>query len=134
MTQINRLTPFFSFSSTIAVTIGFDHDKYSFNESDGLVHISASVMQGGLGRPVELQFNTMSGTATSEDPKDFESLQNVVLQHDNVISFYIIIINDNILEGKEKFFASLTTSDPDVNLGIRNTTISIVDDGNGKSQ
>ena len=67
-------------------------------------------------------------------PKDFESLQNVVLQHDNVISFYIIIINDNILEDKENFFALLTTSDPDVNLGITNTTISIVDDGNGKSQ
>ena len=94
---------------------------YSFNENDGLVHISASVMQGELGRPVELQFNTMSGTATSEDLKDFESLQNVVLQHDNVISFSIIIINDNILEDKENFFALLTTSDPDVNLGITNT-------------
>ena len=108
---------------------------YSVGENDGHVQISVSVVQGGLGRPVEVLFSTLSGTATSEDPKDFQSIQNVVLQY-NIIhqeGISITIINDNIFEDGERFFASLITNDIDVDFGIKNATITIYDDGDSKS-
>ena len=134
--QFNRLTFLFSISFIIGIIISFDHSMYSVGENAGRVQISASLVQGGLGRPVEVLFNTMSGTATSEDPKDFQSLQGVVLQYNDTIhqaGVSVTIINDNIFEKEEKFFASLITNDANVNFGINNATITIYDYGDGKS-
>ena len=108
---------------------------YTVNENDGTVQISASLVQGELQRPVEVLFSTISGTATSEDPKDFQSLQRVALQFDDFMldnDVSVTITNDNIFEDDEKFFASLITSDEFVDFGD-NATITIVDDGDGKS-
>ena len=109
---------------------------YSVGENDGSVQISASLIQGELQRPVVVLFSTQSGTATSEDPKDFQSLQNVVLEFDELLirnQVSVTIINDNIFEDDETFFASLVTNDADVDFGNNNATITIVDDGDGKS-
>ena len=108
---------------------------YSVGENDGNVRISASLVQGKLQRPVEVLFSTQSGTATSEDPKDFQSLQSVVLLFDELMirnEVTVAIINDNIFEGEETFFGSLVTNDAFVDVGD-NATITIVDDGDGKS-
>ena len=134
-TQDNK-NIFFLFSSIIGVTISFDRGMYSVGENDGSVQISASLVQGELQRPVEVLFSTQSGTATSEDPKDFQSLQNVALQFDELLirnQVSVTIINDNIFEDEERFFASLVTNDADVDFGNKNATITIVDDGDGKS-
>ena len=133
-TQDNK-NIFFLFSSIIGVTISFDRGMYSVGENDGSVQISASLVQGELQRPVEVLFSTQSGTATSEDPKDFQSLQNVALQFDELLirnEVSVTIINDNIFEDEERFFASLVTNDADVDFGNNNATITIVDDGDGK--
>ena len=109
---------------------------YSVGENAGTVQISASLVQGELERPVEVLFSTMSGTATSEDPKDFQSLQSIVFQFNDTIhqaGDSVTIINDNIFEKEEKFFASLITNDADVDFRIKNATITIVDDGDSKS-
>ena len=109
---------------------------YSVGENDGTVQISASLVQGELQRPVEVLFSTLSGTATFEDPKDFQSLQNVVLQFDEIMTqneVLVTIINDNIFEDDEMFFAPLITNDADVDFRNNNATITIVDDGDGKS-
>ena len=109
---------------------------YSVGENDDIVQISASLVQGELQRPVEVLFSTLSGTATSEDPKDFQSLQSVVLLFDELLirnEVFVIIINDNIFEDEERFFALLVTNDADVDFGDNNATITIVDDGDGKS-
>ena len=108
---------------------------YSVGENDGIVQISASLVQGELERPVEVLFSTQSGTATSEDPKDFRPLQRIPLQFDELLiqnQVLVTIINDNIFEGEERFFASLVTNDAFVDFGD-NATITIVDDGDGKS-
>ena len=108
---------------------------YSVGENDGIVQISAS-LQGELRRPVEVLFSTQSGTATSEDPKDFQSLQGFILQFDELVlqdEVSVNIINDNIFEDDERFFGSLITNDADVDFGNNNATITIVDDGDGKS-
>ena len=136
ITQINRLNSFFLFSSIIGVTISFDHSMYSVGENDGTVRISASLLQGELQRPVEVLFSTLSGTATSEDPKDFQSFQRVALQFDKLMiqnEAFVTIINDNIFEDEEIFFASLVTNDAFVDFGNNNATITIVDDGDSKS-
>ena len=107
---------------------------YSVGENDGAVRISASLLQGELQRPVEVLFSTLSGTATSEDPKDFQSFQRVALQFDELMiqnEAFVTIINDNIFEDEEIFFATLTTNDAFVYFGD-NATITIVDDGDGK--
>ena len=107
---------------------------YSVGENDGNVRISASLVQGELQRPVEVLFSTQSGIATSEDPKDFQSLQRVVLQFDKLLiqdELLVTIINDNIFEDEEIFFGSLVTNDAFVDVGD-NATITIVDD-DGKS-
>ena len=104
---------------------------YSVRENAGHVQISVSVVQSGLGKPVDVLFSTMSGTATSEDPRDFQSLQSVLFQFNDIILqkvVYITIINDNIFENEEKFFASLITNIADVDFGIKNATITIFDD------
>ena len=132
---INRLNSFFLISSIIGVTISFDPVMYSVNENDGTVQINASLIQGELQRPVEVLFSTLSGTATSEDPKDFQSFHRPLLQFDELMiqnEVSITIINDNIFEDEEIFFASLITNDSFVDVGD-NATIIIVDDGDGKS-
>ena len=109
---------------------------YSVGENDGTVQISAS-LQGELQRPVEVLFSTQSGTATSEDPKDFQSLQGgLALQFDELLiqnQVSVTIINDNIFEDEERFFVLLITNDAFVDFGNNNATIAIVDDGDGKS-
>ena len=108
---------------------------YSVGENAGTVQISASIVQGELERPVEVLFSTLSGTATSEDPKDFQSLQSV-LQFDDLMirnEISVTIINDTIFEDDEIFFSSLRTNDTFVDFGIKNATITILfDDGDSK--
>ena len=109
---------------------------YSVGENDGTLQILASLVQGELQRPVEVLFSTQSDTATSEDPKDFQSLQRVALQFDELLiqnDVSVNIINDNIFEDDEIFFASLVTNDAFVDFGNNNATITIVDHGDGKS-
>ena len=134
-TQDNQQS-FFLIPSIIGVTISFDRGMYSVGENNGTVQISAS-LQGQLQRPVEVLFSTQSGTATSEDPKDFQSLQGgLALQFDELLiqnQVSVTIINDNILEGEERFFVLLITNDAFVDFGNNNATIIIVDDGDGKS-
>ena len=128
----HRITDLILISSIIGVAISFDPVMYSVNENDGTVQINASLIQGELQRPVEVLFSTMSGTATSED---FRYLQGVTLQFDEVMlqnEVLVTIMNDNIFEDDEIFFASLITNDAFVNFGD-NATITIVDDGDGKS-
>ena len=99
------------------------------------MQISALLIQGELQRSVEVLFSTLSDTATFKDPKDFQSLQGVVLQFDELIirnKVSVTIINDNIFEDDEAFFASLVTNDADVDFGNNNATITIVDHGDGK--
>ena len=108
---------------------------YSVGENAGTVQISASLVQGELERPVEVLFSTLSGTATSEDPKDFQSLQSIVLQFDGLMiqnEVSVTIINDTIFEDDEIFFSSLRTNDTFVDFGIKNATITIFDDGDSK--
>ena len=133
--RITQISSFSLFFSIIGVTISFDRVMYSVSENDGTVRISASLVQGELQRPVEVLFSTLSGTATSEDPKDLQSLQNVVLVFDDNMlqnEVFVSIINDNIFEDDEIFFASLKASDAYVDFGD-NATITIVDDDDGKS-
>ena len=106
------------------------------DENDGTVQISTSLVQGELQRPVEVLFSTLSGTATSENPKDFQSLQNIVIQYNDIMhqeEVSVTIINDNVFEDGERFFASLITNDADVYFRIKNATITIFDYGDGKS-
>ena len=126
---MNRFS-FFLFSSFIGVTIDFNPDMYSFDENAGIVQISVSVLLGELHKPIEVQFNTMSGTATTED---FQPLHNASFIYMDQNEFSVNIINDNIFEGEEIFFASLVTDDAFVDFGNNNATITIVDDGDGKS-
>ena len=51
------------------MVIGFDPDSYTVNEVEGSVVLTIRVLSGMLGIPVEVQFETTPGTATSQRKK-----------------------------------------------------------------
>ena len=57
------------------------------------------------------------------------SMEEVVFQPGtSVVCLNISILPDNILESNETFVVVLESGDPDVNLGLNTTTITIVND------
>ena len=55
---------FLPFSSSLAVTIGFDVASYTITESANSVSVSVSVQSGSLARDVVVTVQTVDGTAT----------------------------------------------------------------------
>ena len=49
-----------------AVTIGFDPDSYTVTEDDGPITFTVTVLDGTLGRDVEVTFTTEDGIAIGE--------------------------------------------------------------------
>ena len=100
-----------------------------------MVTIVISVLEGMLQRPVTVTLNTLDGSATSVAPIDFISLLGVVLQFDENTqsnSVTVTIIDDDIVENVEDFFAALMTTDSAVDLAPNMTTVNIIDLDDGK--
>ena len=69
---------------------------------------------------------------------DFETLVDEVLiilptapLHES-LCLSVIIVNDNVTEQDEAFYVSVSVTSPDMILGSAISTITIVDDGDGK--
>ena len=114
------------------VTIGFLPDDYSVNEADGTVTLTVRVLAGQLARPVEVDFTTRDGTATSTAPEDFvNSAVLITLQFtpdDLEREVVVTIINDNIPENAEFFNGLLSTIDLAVILDPDTANVEIIDD------
>ena len=96
------------------VTIGFDPILFMANEDDGTVSLTVRVISGQLGRPVEATVTTEEGTATSTAPMDYNNPGMITLQFDSVDTeqlAVITIVNDDIFENEENFFANLVSFD-----------------------
>ena len=119
------------------VSIGFDPDVYSVDETTGQVTFSVSVLEGTLERPVEVIFSTTDGSATSVAPIDFVSISGAALQFDQntlTVMVTVTIVDDAILENTENFFGNLITSDSAVDLGPDSATVNILEIGDGKEK
>ena len=113
------------------VTIGFLPDDYSVNEADGTVTLTVRVLAGQLARPVEVDFTTQDGTATSTAPQDFVNpALPITLQFtpdDLEREVVVTIINDDITENTEFFNGLLSTIDRAVILNPDIANVDIID-------
>ena len=46
--------------------IGFEMEEYSVSESDGVVRVCVSVLEGSLGANISLELSTINGSALCE--------------------------------------------------------------------
>ena len=71
------------------------------------------MLNGALETSVQVTVSTEDGTATSSDPADFVALAGEVLEFNATTSSQPVsvrILDDNILENDENFFAFLNSS------------------------
>ncbi len=104
-------------STPAVVTIGFDPVPYSVEEDDGLVALRVRVISGVLGRPIDAIVTIEDGSATSTAPADFIDPGTVSISFDEFISeqqVFVTIIDDDVFENIEMFFANLVSFDPAV--------------------
>lgn len=112
------------------ITIGFEQDVYNVNETDGAVMINVILVSGMIESPVQVNFSTSDGSATSVAPEDFTAVSNLVLTFDQSttsVPITISIEDDMILENTENFFGNLATSAVAVTLFPPRTTINILE-------
>ena len=113
------------------VTIGFLPVDYSVNEADGTVTLTVRVLAGQLARPVEVDFTTQDGTATSTAPEDFVNpALPITLQFtpdDLEREVVVTIIDDDITENIEFFNGLLSTIDRAVILNPDIANVDIID-------
>ena len=113
------------------VTIGFLPVDYSVNEADGTVTLTVRVLAGQLARPVEVDFTTQDGTATSTAPEDFVNpALPITLQFtpdDLEREVVVTIIDDDITENIEFFNGLLSTIDRAVILNPDTANVDIID-------
>ncbi len=113
------------------VTIGFDPVPYFVEEDDGRVALVIRVLDGQLGRPITAIVSTEDGTATSSAPQDFINLGSASITFDGDVSVqqvFVSIVNDDIFENIEMFFANLVSFDPAVIVAPSRAEISISED------
>ena len=113
------------------VTIGFLPDVYSVSETDGMVTLSVQVLAGQLARPVEVDFTTQDGTATSTAPQDYNQAAPITLlftPDDLVQQIVVTIISDEITENSEFFDGLLTIIDRAVILAPDIASVEVIDD------
>jgi len=110
---------------TVGVTIGFSPSNYTIDETTGSVTFTVQVLGGTLETSVQVTVSTADGTATSTDPADFVALAGEVLEFNATTlsqTITVTIVNDNILESDEDFFALLDTTNSAVTLDPRTAT------------
>jgi hypothetical protein len=93
-----------------AVQIGFEDPSYVVNEEDEQVTVFVAVLDGVLTSNVTVGFGTIPGTATSAAPSDFTPVTpNLTFGPTTTrLPVTIPIVNDDIVESVENFFATLT--------------------------
>ena len=114
----------------VGITVGFDQDSYSVNETDGSVTLVVRIIDGSLGRPATVNFFTTDGTATSVAPIDFMSVTGSSLifgPSTTSLPVVVSIVDDNIVENPEFFFGNLSTTDDAVLLAPDFTTVTILE-------
>ena len=118
------------------MTIGFEDVSISVNEPDGVATLTVVVLDRLLQRPVEVFLSTADNTATSSGVLDFLNLTDLVLEFDEdtlALEINVTIIDDDILENFETFFANLDTDDPQVVLAPDSAEVEIRDINDGKT-
>ena len=118
------------------MTIGFEDVNIIINEPDGVATLTVVVLDGLLQRPVEVFLSTADDTATSSGVLDFLNLTDLVLEFDEdtlALEINVTIIDDDILENFETFFAFLDTDDPQVDLPPDTAEVEIRDIDDGKT-
>lgn len=127
--KINKLSAHSMFVF-VGITVGFDQDSYSVNETDGSVTLVVRIIDGSLGRPATVNFFTTDGTATSVAPIDFMSVTGSSLifgPSTTSLPVVVSIVDDNIVENPEFFFGNLSTTDGAVLLAPDFTTVTILE-------
>ena len=122
----------------VNVTIGFEDVSIIINEPDGVATLTVVVLDGLLQRPVEVFLSSADDTATSSGVLDFLNLTDLVLEFDEdtlALEINVTIIDDDILENFETFFASLKldTDNPQVVLAPDSAKVEIRDVDDGKT-
>jgi hypothetical protein len=113
-----------------AARIGFERTEYVVDEEDGSVTVVVRVLDGTLSGDVEVEFNTIDGSATTSGP-DYARTTPILTFGTSTTnqSVTIPINNDDVVETVEDFIANLTlrTLGANVVLNPSITTVNIND-------
>jgi hypothetical protein len=101
------------------------------NEGDGSVEVCAVLTSGSLERTVTFTLSTRGDSATSTDPVDFSAI-DIMLQFNKTslrACTEILVIDDSIVEDRERFTLMIMSSDERVKIDtMRETsTVTIAD-------
>ena len=127
--------------STASVTIG-DNDKvdigfapidYRVFEGSGSVTLTVAVLSGDIaeGLSVAVVLMTVDGTA---DNGDYASLMETLVFDSNVTvrTVDVSISGGDVVEGLERFVATLSSTSSDAVLSVSRATVTIEDDDRGE--
>lgn len=92
------------------------------------------IISGELARPVDVILSTEDGSATSTAPVDYINPGDITLQFDSVaisLPATITIMNDDIFENQENFFANLISFDGAVIISPGRAEVLIDEDNDG---
>ena len=110
---------------SIGITVGFNQEAYTVNETDSSVKLTVQVVSGMLERSTVVNFFTMDGNATHFMDYMAESASLVFNGNSRVQTIAVAIINDNVVENSESFYGNLSTSDVAVDLAPNAARITI---------
>ena len=113
--RLDRVSASLNVLTDDVLDFGFSVTEYEVNEASGTVELEVSVLRNtiGAGERVVVIYSTTSGSATSSNPSDFESVTGMVILSSTatVVTFAIPIVNDDRLENSESFVVTLRKAD-----------------------
>ena len=112
-------------------TLQFSTGKYFFPENVGKATVLIK-RTGSLSETVKVNYSTRNGSATAGQNKDYKATNGTLIfgPSDNEESISVLINNDNIKEGDENFFLTLS-SPKDAILGPLYETEIVIQDNEG---
>ena len=114
----------------IDATLSYEFSSYAVNEDVGVLELSIVLVEGNLERNISLAISTMDLDAHSVE--DFAALKAALVfpagsRTGDELKVNVKIIDDQLVELNEQFWAEITSEDERVQFDIKAMQITIVD-------
>lgn len=114
----------------VDVTLSYEFSTYTVNEDVGVLELSIVLVEGNLERNISIATSTMDSGAHSVD--DFSVLEAALVfpagsRSGDELKVYVKIIDDQLIEPNEQFWAEITSADQRVQFDTKAAQITIID-------